>query len=316
MFCLVTDLLHWREYPAPELAALYKWRWDGSETALREAKASLDGAGPSAGPMLRSGSPDLVRQELAAWAAAVEMTRGVARDAALAAIPAKKGRRAGQPVQPREISCARTRRAILAAIRAGRTSYTALTSAIGNPGPSPAEPAPCPQGEMCQHLPARQPRGHHHPHRRSRHNHGQQPGLTSTNTHNQARPDTRGPIKFRRAPPGTTRRLSACPHSGTTHRYQNREPPTNAQMPKAHGIAGRALGGPGLAFCRPVGRLRDFPAQRGTGKTEMASPGISVITASCAHSNHAKGGDEPCFHRLTPTASPNAMGFRYLTGCG
>jgi hypothetical protein len=131
MFCLVTDLLDWREYPAPELAALYRWRWDGSETALREAKASLDGAGPSAGPMLRSGSPDLVRQELAAWAAAVEMTRGVARDAALAAIPAKKGRRAGQPVQPREISCARTRRAILAAIRAGRTSYTALTSAIG-----------------------------------------------------------------------------------------------------------------------------------------------------------------------------------------
>ena len=131
MFCLVTDLLDWREYPAPELAALYKWRWDGSETALREAKASLDGAGPSAGPMLRSGSPDLVRQELAAWAAAVEMTRGVARDAALAAIPAKKGGRAGQPVQPREISCARTRRAILAAIRAGRTSYTALTSAIG-----------------------------------------------------------------------------------------------------------------------------------------------------------------------------------------
>ena len=42
MFCLVTDLLDWREYPAPELAALYKWRRDGSETALREARASLD----------------------------------------------------------------------------------------------------------------------------------------------------------------------------------------------------------------------------------------------------------------------------------
>ena len=131
MFCLITDLLDWREYPAPELARLYKWRWDGSETALREAKASLRGAGPSAGPMLRSGSPDLVRQELAAWAAATGMTRGVARDAALAAAPARKGRRAGQPVQPREISCARTRRAITTAIRTGRTCYTALTSAIG-----------------------------------------------------------------------------------------------------------------------------------------------------------------------------------------
>ena len=131
MFCLVTDLLDWREYPALALAGLYKWRWDGSETALREAKASLDGAGPGTGPMLRSGTPGLIRQELAAWAAATEMTRGVARDAALAAIPATKGRRAGQPVQPREISHARARRAILTAIRAGRTSYKALASAIG-----------------------------------------------------------------------------------------------------------------------------------------------------------------------------------------
>ena len=70
--------------PAPELASLYKWRWDGSETALREAKAPLRGAGPGTGPMLRSGSPALVRQELAAWAAGVGMARGVVLDAALA----------------------------------------------------------------------------------------------------------------------------------------------------------------------------------------------------------------------------------------
>jgi hypothetical protein len=130
MFCLVTDLTDITEYPGPELAALYKWRWDGSETALREAKASLHGAGPGTGPMLRSGSPGLVRQELAAWAAGTEMTRGVARDAALAAIPARKGRRAGQPVRPREISHARTRRAVITAIRAGRACYEALTSEI------------------------------------------------------------------------------------------------------------------------------------------------------------------------------------------
>jgi Transposase DDE domain/Insertion element 4 transposase N-terminal len=127
LFCLITDLMDIREYPAAELAALYKRRWDGSETALRETKASLRGTGPSAGPMLRSGSPGLVRQELAAWAAGNEMTRGVARAAALAAAPAKKGRRAGQRVQAREISHGRTRRAVTAAIRAGRTSCTALT---------------------------------------------------------------------------------------------------------------------------------------------------------------------------------------------
>ncbi len=131
MFCLVTDLVDIREYPARDLAALYKWRWDGSETALRETKSCLDGAGPSAGPMLRSESPDLVRQELAAWAAATEMTRGVARDAALAAVPARKGRRAGQPVQPREIPFTATRRAVIAAIRSGKAGYTALTSALG-----------------------------------------------------------------------------------------------------------------------------------------------------------------------------------------
>ena len=127
MFCLITDLTDIAEYPARELAALYRWRWDGSETALREAKASLNGAGPGTGPMLRSGTPGLVRQELAAWAAATEMTRGVA----LAAVPARKGRRAGQPVRPREISHARTRRAVLTAIRAGRTGYETLTRAIG-----------------------------------------------------------------------------------------------------------------------------------------------------------------------------------------
>ena len=77
--------------------------------------------------MLRSGSPDLVRQELAAWAAATEMTRGVARAAAAAAAPAREGRRAGLPVQAREISHARARRAVTAAIRAGKASYTALT---------------------------------------------------------------------------------------------------------------------------------------------------------------------------------------------
>jgi hypothetical protein len=131
MFCLVTDLMDYEEYPAPELAALYKWRWDGSETALREAKAPLRGAGPGTGPMLRSGSPDLVAQELAAWAAATGLARGVVLDAALAAVPAGKGRRAGLPVRPRDLSFARAVRAVLSAIRLGHDCYKAVTSEIG-----------------------------------------------------------------------------------------------------------------------------------------------------------------------------------------
>ena len=59
-----------------------------------------------------------------------EMTPGVARDPALAAVPARKARRAGHPLLG-EISHARTRRAILVAIRARRTVHEALTREIG-----------------------------------------------------------------------------------------------------------------------------------------------------------------------------------------
>jgi hypothetical protein len=131
MFCLVTDLMDWEDYPAAELARLYRWRWDGSETALREAKAVLRGAGPGTGPMLRSGSPELVRQELAAWAAGTGMTRGVILDAALAALPQGKGRRAGHRVRPRDLSFTRAVRAVLSAIRLGHDCYQAVTSEIG-----------------------------------------------------------------------------------------------------------------------------------------------------------------------------------------
>ena len=130
MFCLVTDLMDYEEYPGPELAALCKWRWDGSETALREAKAPLRGAGPGTGPMLRSCSPPLARQELAAWAAGTGMTRAVLLDAALAAIPSRKGRRAGLAVRPRDLSFARAVRAVLSAIRLGHDCHQAVTSHI------------------------------------------------------------------------------------------------------------------------------------------------------------------------------------------
>jgi len=130
MFCLITDLLDWAEHPGPELAALYRWRWDGSETGLREAKAPLHGAGPGTGAMLRSGSPLLIAQEIAAWAISTEMTRGVTRDAALTAAPARKGRRAGQPVRYRDLSLTRSRRLILAAIRSGQASCKTLAGKI------------------------------------------------------------------------------------------------------------------------------------------------------------------------------------------
>ena len=129
MFCLVTDLDDWEKHPAGVLAAAYKWRWDGSETALREAKSAIRGAGPSTGPIFRSHCPAMIRQEHAAWITACELVRATARAAARAAAPARKGRRAGQPVHPREISFTAARRAAVTTTRAGAATAS-LPAAI------------------------------------------------------------------------------------------------------------------------------------------------------------------------------------------
>jgi hypothetical protein len=119
LFCLITDLHDHQAYPAEALAGAYHWRWIGSETCLKEAKSAISGAGPSTGAMLRSCSPALVAQEHAAWVTAVELARAVARAAAAVAVPARRGRRAGQPVHPREISFTAARRAVIASVRSG-----------------------------------------------------------------------------------------------------------------------------------------------------------------------------------------------------
>jgi hypothetical protein len=132
LFALITDLLDDAAYPAGVLAAAYHWRWIGSETCLKEAKSAIRGAGPSTGPMLRSGSPALVAQEHAAWITATELARATARAAAGIAVPAGKGKRAGQPVHPREISFTAARRAVITTTRSGAATASlppALTQA-------------------------------------------------------------------------------------------------------------------------------------------------------------------------------------------
>ena len=82
--------------------------------------------------MLRSASPALAAQEHAAWVTAVELARAAARAAAAVAIPARRGRRAGQPVHPREISFTAARRAVIASVRSGAATASlpaALTTA-------------------------------------------------------------------------------------------------------------------------------------------------------------------------------------------
>jgi hypothetical protein len=72
----------------------------------------------------------VVRQELAAWALAGELVRGLVRDAADAAAPTRKGRRAGQPVHPRQLSFTAARRAAITSIRQGTAAAGLPAAAV------------------------------------------------------------------------------------------------------------------------------------------------------------------------------------------
>jgi hypothetical protein len=119
LFCLVTDLLDHTTHPAHLLAQGYRWRWDGSETALREAKSAIHDAGPGTGAILRSMTPELIRQEHAAWITATELVRTATRSAAALAAPFAKGPRTGQAVAARHLSFTTARRTLIGTVRAG-----------------------------------------------------------------------------------------------------------------------------------------------------------------------------------------------------
>ena len=119
LFCLVTDLLDHTTHPAHLLAQAYQWRWDGSETALREAKSAIHDAGPGTGAILRSHNPVLIRQEHAAWIVGTELVHAATRSAAAIAQPFRKGPRTGQPVAARHLSFTTARRTLITTVRAG-----------------------------------------------------------------------------------------------------------------------------------------------------------------------------------------------------
>lgn len=78
MYRLVTTILDWEAAPAQELAALYHERWE-IETALAELKTQLRGAQI----VLRSQTPNLVRQEFYGFLMAHFAIRGLMHEAAL-----------------------------------------------------------------------------------------------------------------------------------------------------------------------------------------------------------------------------------------
>ncbi|MCA1675190.1 MAG: transposase, partial [Actinobacteria bacterium] len=119
LFCLITDLLDHTTHPAHLLADAYRWRWDGSETALREAKSTIHDAGPATGAILRSHSPNLVTQEHTAWIVATELVHAATRSAATIAAPFQKGPRTGQAVAARHLSFTTARRTLITTVRTG-----------------------------------------------------------------------------------------------------------------------------------------------------------------------------------------------------
>lgn len=129
LFALITDLLDHQTHPADLLAAAYRWRWDGSETALREGKSTLHGSGPGTGAMLRSHTPDLIEQEHAAWTTATALVRATVQAAATAAAPFTKGPRTGQPVQARHLSYTAATRTVIATVAAGTATASLPTPA-------------------------------------------------------------------------------------------------------------------------------------------------------------------------------------------
>ena len=124
---LFTDLLDHETHPAPLLAAAYRWRWDGAETALREAKSTIHGAGPGTGAMLRSHHPDLIEAEHAAWTIATGLVRATLRSATTLAAPFAKGPRAGQRVQARHLSYTTAARTVVATVAAGTATASLPT---------------------------------------------------------------------------------------------------------------------------------------------------------------------------------------------
>lgn len=80
LYRLVTTILDHTQAPAPELAALYHERWE-IETAFDELKTHLRGARI----VLRSKTPDLVRQEFYGLLMAHFAVRGLMHEAALTA---------------------------------------------------------------------------------------------------------------------------------------------------------------------------------------------------------------------------------------
>ena len=118
LFCLATTLLDEKAYPAEQIAQVYPKRWTASETTIGENKSLVTDAGPSRGPILRSGEPDLVLQEFYAWLTAAQLVREAAH--------ATTAHATRKPVDAGQVSFTATRHEVTRSIT--QSIVTATTS--------------------------------------------------------------------------------------------------------------------------------------------------------------------------------------------
>lgn len=121
LYCLASTLLDHQRFPAEAIREAYPQRWSASETTIGENKATVTGAGPSTGPSLRSGEPDLVRQEFWAWLTGAQLVRKSG-----AAITASTTTGRARPVTTDQISFTGIRREVNRSMV--QTLVTATTS--------------------------------------------------------------------------------------------------------------------------------------------------------------------------------------------
>jgi hypothetical protein len=119
-FILATTLLDHTTHPAPDVANVYKQRWSAAETTIGENKTTITDAGPSRGPILRSQTPALVRQEIWAWLTATQLVRRLAHTATTTTTG----------ISTDQISFTTTRREAIRSITQSRVTATTSPAAI------------------------------------------------------------------------------------------------------------------------------------------------------------------------------------------
>jgi hypothetical protein len=128
---VITTLLDHETAPADQVRDTYLTRWSAAETAFGEDKTAIAGAGNrTSGPVLRSGSPQLVIQEAWAWLTATQLTRasGAAALRSEQAQARALRRKDSAPAAPDEESFTAARHHM---IRSMATSQVTATSSLG-----------------------------------------------------------------------------------------------------------------------------------------------------------------------------------------